>query len=122
MDLVTELVEVLAVDVVSTDCAVDETLKTVVVVNGVVDSEEVLGVGVVCAVEESQKTIVAFNGVVDSFVVLIVVIEVLSTIVDVVGPGQESALTNVAFKNAIAVFSAVTLGAATLLSKQATPR
>ena len=122
MELVTELVEVLAVDVVSTDCADDEKLKTAVVVNGVVDFEEVLDVDVVCAVDESQKTIVAFNGVVDFSVVLSVVIEVLSANVDVVGTVQESALTNVAFKNAIAVFSEVTLGAATLLSKQATPR
>ena len=121
MELVTETVEVLAVDVVSTDCAIDETLKTVVVVNGVVGSDEVLGVDV-CAVDESQKTIVAFNGVVDCFVVLSVVIEVLSATANVEGPVQESALTNVAFKRAIAVFSEVRLVAATLLSKQVTPR
>ena len=94
---VTVIVEVLGVDAVAAGCAIDVTLKPVDTFNDAVGVIVLLGV-----------------------VVELVVIVVISIDVEVVDVEQESALTNVTFRKAAAVFSKE--GAVTLLSKQSTRR
>ena len=102
---VTVFVEVLGVDDVAAGCPIDEALKTVDAFND--------GVGVIVILGVVVEVILGV-------VVELVVIVVLSIGVEVVDVEQESALTNVTFRKAVAVFSKE--GAVTLLSKQSTRR
>ena len=128
-ETVSVIVKVLGVDDVAAGCVIDEALKTVDAFNDAVGVIVILGVvvevilGVVVEVILGVMVEVILGVMVEFILAVVtelVVIVVLSIGVEVVDVEQESALTNVTLRKAVAVFSKE--GAVTLLSKQSTRR